>query len=371
MGYQPNIYSFDEMKRDARSQDASGLSQSAAGRAAETGRYIPSREDVYDSDDFDFASPIAYGDAPSRIGSAPEARPDARVQQGAGSQAASRAQGSSFYDYSRYSAAYDSGSFSRVQHSPARSGRPSFDVYWTHGDAESAAASSSRDEGRRDSRDAAHEGKEEGSRAEARKQAREKSKAERKYQKQYGKADAAAQAQGADEGPRAAVYKGEMGSKQRRATRMQSKENPQLSAERSYAAPKKRRHTKLAVTLTVVACLVFSCVFLYPTAQTYYQALREQDQLEAEYAALVERNEAIEEELELLSTDSGVEQVAREELGWVMEGEVSGTVVGLDDDESDDEEEEESTVLANISSGSVEMPETWYSPVLDVIFGVE
>lgn len=371
MGYQPNIYSFDEMKRDAHSQSASGLSQSAVDRAAQTGRYIPSRDDVYDSEEFDFASPVAYGDPSARSSSAQKARSQAQGQQGAGSQGASRAQGSSFYDYSRYTAAYDSGSFSRVQHTSASSSRPSFDVYWTHSDAKDDAASSSRDEGRRSSRDFAREGKAEGSHAEERKQAREKSKAERKYKKQYGKADAAAQAQDADEGPRAAVYKGEMGAKQRRATRMQSKENPQLSAQRTAAAPKKR-HTKLAVTLTVVACLVFSCVFLYPTAQTYYQALREQDQLEAEYAALVERNEALESELDLLSTDSGVEQVAREELGWVMEGEVSGTVVGLDDDESDDEEdEEESTILVNISSGSVEMPETWYSPVLDVIFGVE
>ena len=101
-------------------------------------------------------------------------------------------------------------------------------------------------------------------------------------------------------------------------------------------------------------------------AQQYYVGLRTQDKLEAEYALLSERNAAIQSDIDRLSTDEGIEDVAREQLGWVSKGETAGVVVGLSEDESSSTPD---TVHAQIDSASVKTPDTWYSGVLDPIFG--
>ena len=80
-----------------------------------------------------------------------------------------------------------------------------------------------------------------------------------------------------------------------------------------------------AAGLAVVACLAVGCVMLYGPAQQYYQEIRERDRLQAEYAAIEQRNSAIQNEVDSLSTSSGVEDRAREEFGWVKEGESMAT----------------------------------------------
>ncbi len=61
-------------------------------------------------------------------------------------------------------------------------------------------------------------------------------------------------------------------------------------------------------------CIAAALWFLYPMAQQYYVGLRTQDKLEAEYALLSERNAAIQSDIDRLSTDEGIEDVAREQL---------------------------------------------------------
>ncbi len=141
----------------------------------------------------------------------------------------------------------------------------------------------------------------------------------------------------------------------------------------SMGASKKRfsgiglnvRSPRFVVGIAVAACLVFSCMFLYPTARQYYVTVRQHDQLQAEYAALQQRNEVIKSEVDSLSTDAGIEDRARKEFGWVKEGENAVTVYGIDTPG------DESAYNKAITPGSVEAPETWYSPILDVVFGVE
>ena len=60
--------------------------------------------------------------------------------------------------------------------------------------------------------------------------------------------------------------------------------------------------------------------------------------------------------------------IAHEQFGWVPEGEQTANVHGLAADAGNDEG---SNFTANIVVGSVEAPETWYSPVLDALFGVK
>lgn len=194
---------------------------------------------------------------------------------------------------------------------------------------------------------------------------RAKAKAGRAFEKQFG-----GQAPESDDSPRAAVYKGQMGASQRRAQRMQTDE----------AAPSRnRRRARFSkdplmgamgsrtfmIGAAVAACLVMSTVFLYPTAQRYYCSVRDHDKLVIEYDALVDRNQELQSDVDSLQTDAGVEQRAHEQLGWVKKGEESANVRGLNLEET----QQGSTITPNISSDSVQAPDTWYSPLLDLVFG--
>ncbi|MBR2789379.1 MAG: septum formation initiator family protein, partial [Eggerthellaceae bacterium] len=104
--------------------------------------------------------------------------------------------------------------------------------------------------------------------------------------------------------------------------------------------------------------------FLYPTARTYYQAAREHDRLQAELTAVIQRNAKMAQKIDVLQTDEGIIQEAREQLGWVERGEYAVIVYGTG-------KEPEPDVDADIVSGTIKPPVTWYSPVLDIIFGVK
>ena len=56
-------------------------------------------------------------------------------------------------------------------------------------------------------------------------------------------------------------------------------------------------------------------------------------------------------------------RIAHEEFGWVKSDETAGSVTGID-------VEKESDFRANIVSDSIDPPDTWYSGILDPLFGV-
>lgn len=202
------------------------------------------------------------------------------------------------------------------------------------------------------------------SRIEKLKRGAAKNKAGRAFTRQFGSGDSDASSAG---GSRAALYKGEMGKKHKQATRMQGNPGQSMGASKKrFSGPSLNpRSPKFVASLMVAACLVLSCVFLYPTAKQYYTTVREHDQLQAEYEALQQRNATIQAEVDSLSTEAGIEDRARKEFGWVKEGENAANVYGLDTYEN------ESTYNKAVTPGSVEAPDTWYSPVLDIIFGIE
>ncbi len=191
-----------------------------------------------------------------------------------------------------------------------------------------------------------------------------KDKADRKFARQYGGNGDAASGEG---GSRAAVYKGEMGSAHRRSSRMQNEESSSASRRtrggdsQKPAARLVRKPWFIAAAVTAF-CLVFTVSFLYPSAAQLYHSVRERDQLQAEYAAIEQRNDSIQASVDALSTDAGVEDRAHQEFGWVSKGENAVTVYGLDLDD-------DSTFTASIVPGSIPAPETWYSKLLDPIFG--
>lgn len=122
------------------------------------------------------------------------------------------------------------------------------------------------------------------------------------------------------------------------------------------------------VAAASIVMTVFVAAFLYAPAQSYYQAMRENQRLEMEYAALQSRNAAIEAQNDSLSTAAGVETAAHEEFGWVKKGEQTANVSGL----SSESESAGSltTYQSEVKSADIAMPTTWYSPLLDAVFGV-
>ena len=236
------------------------------------------------------------------------------------------------------------------------------------------------------------------------KRARAKERAGKQFSAQFGKESGSAPSEGA---PRAAVYKAEMGNNHRKAAKMESKTHANFARGAKSSSAKKQggagfgrsdfsefesaAHTGSRVRFTgvrpfekvskatnkhvisskltrfalVVACAVALCVFIYPAAQQYYVELRNNAKLDAQYEAIQERNSTLNQELNTLLSDDGIRQEARDNYGWVEDGENGVTVYGLQD----------TTAAQNsVLYGAVETqeaPETWYSVFLDPFFGVE
>lgn len=181
---------------------------------------------------------------------------------------------------------------------------------------------------------------------------------------------ASAEAEGA---PRAALYEGKMGATHRKSARMQrvSEAGP-VSAKINPAGwfnnlPLNVRTMRIA---TAVLCTVLVAVFLYVPAKQYYQAQREHDRLEAEYAVVEQRNSTIDFENDSLASDAGMEDAVREKYGYIVAGEETAVVTGLSD-ETMENVHGTADVEGNVLSSSVKAPEEWYTPFLDAFFGVE
>lgn len=330
MARQAHILSFDEARRSAPSQSAYTTPTSRAFRAADDLPASSSRRGSspllsYLSDD-SFASPYA-SDAPRRASQA---------------RAAKRAGGAS-------------GASDAARRTRTRAAAQAPDAAGAQPGGEGSAAAEATRITRADRRA-------------ARKKAKAKEKAGRAFSKQFGSAGPAADS--SEGASRAAVYKGQMGSRQRKASRMHEGEAP---SSRRFASGglrgfSPRRSPRLFASVVVAACLALSVAYLYPTAQQYYCSVREHDRLAVEYAALADRNASLQSDVDSLQTESGMQRHAEDQLGWVMKGDETANVTGLSLSDSADEG---SAVYANISSSDIEAPVTWYSPLLDTLFGFE
>lgn len=105
-----------------------------------------------------------------------------------------------------------------------------------------------------------------------------------------------------------------------------------------------------------VGVLVAAAVLLYGPAATYYRAWRAGLDLQAQYDALAQSNDQIQQQNDALLTREGIEEEARRR-GYVGAGETGVVVEGLPDDS------------ASSSDAAPEYP--WYVGVGDVIFGYE
>jgi cell division protein FtsL len=139
-----------------------------------------------------------------------------------------------------------------------------------------------------------------------------------------------------------------------------SKSTPSASARRGRTRPPKA----LVITLVAAALVVITVWSFYPVARIQYRESREKARLERELASLKERNEGLRAEVDRLKTPEGVEQIARESLGMVKDGEHAYVVTNLSSDSSATLSAEE---CAAIDSG----PPSATQRVLDTVFGIE
>ena len=210
---------------------------------------------------------------------------------------------------------------------------------------------------------------------ERRQRQRAKARAERMYTRQFGNEPARASAAAGHGAPRAALYKGEMGSSQRRSARMQRasaagpvsvKIDPAGWFARLNVSP---RTLKVG---TAVLCVVMAFALLYTPAQQYYQAMRENSRLAAEYAIIEQRNDALDSINDTLASDAGMEDAVRQKYGYVVQGDQVAVVSGLSDNVVGTALAADNDFLeANVLSSTVKAPEEWYTPFLDAFFGVE
>lgn len=354
---QAKILSFDEAKRTSRGARPS-VSASGGRQRASSSANAPTRRSKGGQAKSAEQGRSAYGKASATGGGASAASRGARGK--ASAAGASAAAPASAVSHSRGGTARGTAAFADTARGTAaqgkgtaRAGARSGAAHaggTRHGAASSASRTASEPPAKRPSK------------WEKFKRERAKSKVDRTFARQYGD-----QTSAASSGPRAALYKGEMGASHKRAARMQNAGGDAGASQRRFSAGHALAalSPRMAVSLACVACLVLTCVFLYPTAKQCYVTMRECDRLQAEYEAIENRNAAIQAEVDALSTQEGVEDRAREELGWVKTGEHAVTVYGIDVSEDD------AAFSANIVPGSIEAPETWYSQWLDPLFGVE
>lgn len=125
-----------------------------------------------------------------------------------------------------------------------------------------------------------------------------------------------------------------------------------------------RKHTKvLALGIFIIFLVIVVCM-LYPVARDNYTAYRENGRLNAEYQQVLARNDKIQSLINEMRTPEGIEDKARQEFGWVKQGEQAVNVTGITVQQS-------STGLpAVVETGTTPHAETWWMQLLDFIFQV-
>ena len=116
-----------------------------------------------------------------------------------------------------------------------------------------------------------------------------KKRAERAYEKAVKNAPAK---QDSSE-PRAALYKGQMGSSHKKSMRMQEDAGQAASTKR-FGRRSGGLRPWMKRTLAAVACVALAVAFVYPAARDYYVTVRDQARLQAQYEMVAARNQALE-----------------------------------------------------------------------------
>lgn len=126
---------------------------------------------------------------------------------------------------------------------------------------------------------------------------------------------------------------------------------------------------KKAVAIGVVVCVCAIIIFLYEPTRNYYQGVRMNQAKQIELQALQKSVQHLEANTNEIRGEEGARTLARKR-GYAAKNETLGQVDGLSDDYSDEEVNRERALRRGMARRYAP-PDTWYSPVLDVLFGVE
>ena len=148
-------------------------------------------------------------------------------------------------------------------------------------------------------------------------------------------------------------------AEERRARRTQAREERKArNASMREANSGRLTFGKSLIFALVMA--VLAVAIIYPSARQFYITERNNERLATELAVIEQRNDVISNQIEVLSTDEGVADAARAELGWVKEGEKAVVVTGIGNDST--------SMPATVNTSTIAAPTSPLTRVLDIIF---
>lgn len=116
------------------------------------------------------------------------------------------------------------------------------------------------------------------------------------------------------------------------------------------------RTARIIAVVVIVAALA---LMIYPAARELFISKRDLERANIELTEINNRNQQIQDDINAIKTDEGVESYVREQFGWVKDGETAVTVTGIP---------------ASSDSDSLLMPEgvnsTEVEPISDIFNGV-
>ncbi|MGN0302134.1 MAG: septum formation initiator family protein [Anaerotardibacter sp.] len=184
-------------------------------------------------------------------------------------------------------------------------------------------------------------------------------KAEKQFNRTIGSDDVPSES-----GSRAALYEMRMGKTHRRSAEMQNAQTGSSKKKKAFGGSVTTVASRFAAVAAII--FVFCGILLYQPVADLYNETRKVQKLEAEYQALEEHNEALQAEVDFLKTDEGLESYAREQYGLIGYGEHQVTVENVSSSI-------DKTAVTNaghtVLTSGVKTPDTWYSGVLDIVFG--
>ena len=193
-----------------------------------------------------------------------------------------------------------------------------------------------------------------------------------KAEREFNKTISSKESRNEESTSRAALYEMRMGRTQKRSTKMQNDSSSGNSKRAKKCFLCLRCFSWMSSTIAsrfVIAgcCVFFTFVMLYQPLADYYDESRQLQQLEAEYSALEEQNASLKSEIDYLNTDAGLEDYARYKLGYIRADEQTATVENIEP--SSKVNDTSGSISYSIPAGSIPAPDTWYSGVLDFVFG--
>ncbi len=200
-------------------------------------------------------------------------------------------------------------------------------------------------------------------------------KAERQFERNVGSTDSRNAVP--EQSSRAALYEMKMGKDHRRSAQMQE-EKKSGKTQNAFAG-----FNPLAFLVSTrvgqgfafaLIGFLFAFGVLYQPVADWYNEGRSLQQLQAQYELTSAEYEQVKADVDYLSTDEGLADYAHQQLGWLKSGEHSVTVSGLSGDSeqaSSGTDAKSTTEILASASAKAETPETWYSGVLDMVFGYE